>query len=192
MRIYWAPLATVGLTLAAHSLSGQMPPPLQPPILQPKLASIATSQAEVYSAPGGAAAFPTARLRYGESVLVIGESQTAPGWLVIVPPPGSFSWIEARFVKPVVGYELIGIVDTGDPKTLAPIMPGSLNKEPSGVITRVATGTQLLLLDRPTSSSGGASWYPIVPVANEVRFVPSDAVRNGGSNGYNTAAYGAA
>ena len=70
----------------------------------------------------------------------IAASQVA-GWLVIAPPAGSFSWIEAKYVKTVAGMDRIGIVDTGDPRTAAPILPGSsvVNKEPSGVIAKVSS-----------------------------------------------------
>lgn len=189
MRSFRAPLALLSLAAAAHGLWGQAP---MQPSPYPAQATIAGNQADVYSGP--AASFdPTTRLRYGDRVVVLGESKKQPGWYEIVPPPGSFSWIEAKYVKTVPGIERIGIVDTGDSKGAAPIMPGSalVNKEPNVEITRVGTGTQLLLLDRPTTS-GTRTWYPIAPVATEVRFVSAEALRgstyagtNNPSNNYN-------
>ena len=42
--------------------------------------------------------YPTSKLYYGSKVIVLRESKQ-PGWLAIKPPPGSFSWINAKFVK---------------------------------------------------------------------------------------------
>ncbi len=188
MRSFRAPLAVFCMTVAAHGLWGQAPPPLQAPSPYPA-AAVLSNQTDVYSGPG-ATFYPTNRLRAGDRIVILGESKKQPGWLEIVPPQGSYSWIDAKYVKTVPGVEKIGVVDTGDPKITAPILPGNLvNKEPNVEITRVATGTQLFLIDRATSA-GGATYYPIVPVATEVRFVPLDAVRGGGVYAGNTG-YGA-
>ncbi|MEI7683519.1 MAG: SH3 domain-containing protein [Planctomycetota bacterium] len=182
MRSFRALLTFVGLAGVVHALWGQAP--MQPVSPYPAATTVSAAQADVYSGPG-ATFYPTTRLRQGERVVVLGESKKAPGWYEIVPPPTSFSWIDAKYVKTVPGVEKIGIVDTGDSKGTAPIMPGSalVNKEPNVEITRVATGTQLLLLDRPTTS-GTNTWYPIAPVATEVRFLQADALRSGGGGGY--------
>jgi hypothetical protein len=195
MRSYWAPSVFIGLTFAAHGLWGQIPtPPPQAPSPYFGTATILASQVDVSSGPGSGPAtpfYPTSRLRYNDRVTVLGESKKQPGWLEIVPPQHSYSWIDARYVKPIPGAERTGVVDTGDPQVKAPIMPGSsiVSKEPIGQIAQVETGTLLVLLDRPTATSGGAKLYPIMPVATEVRFIPLDAVR-GGSFGANTAGYG--
>lgn len=200
MRTSKTPVLLVGLfSLAAGPIAwGQFAPPpptgaqqpyqtqqypAQTPQYQaqsnpyPTTAAILVSQTDVSSGPGQQY-FATSRLRYGERVVVLGESKKGPGWMEILPPPGSFSWIDARYVKVVPGMEKIGIVDTGDPKVTAPILPGSAlgNKEPSVEIARAQNGTQLFLLDRPSATAGG-SWYPIAPVATEVRFLPAEAVR---------------
>lgn len=188
MRSIRAVLALTCLTGAAHLLWGQAP---MQPSPYPAATTVSASQVDVFSGPG-ATFYPTTRLRYGDRLVVLGESKKQPGWYEIVPPPGSFSWIEAKYVKTVPGVEKIGIVDTGDAKGSAPIMPGSalVNKEPNVEITRVGTGTQLLLLDRPTSS-GTTTWYPIAPVATEVRFVSAEALRGGGGYaGNNNTGYG--
>ena len=191
MRRFRAPLAVLGVVVAAHGLLGQAPP-LQAPNPYPAAVTL-SNQTDVFSGPG-ATFYPTNRLRYGERVVVLGESKKAPGWFEILPPPGSFSWIDAKYVKTVAGVDKIGIVDTGDPKLAAPILPGSslVNKEPNVEITRVASGTQLFLIDRPTVS-GGVNYFPIVPVASEVRFVPMEAIRGGayaGNSGYGNNPYG--
>lgn len=194
MRTFKTPVVFVGLlTLAASPIAWAQfapAPPLAQPQAQsnqyPAAASILVSQADVSSGPGQQY-YATSRVRYGERVIVVGESKKGPGWMEILPPTGSFSWIDARYVKVVPGMDKIGIVDTGDPKATAPIMPGSslVNKEPNVEIARVASGTQLLLLDRPSATAAG-SWYPIAPVATEVRFLPAEAVRGNAYAGNNT------
>src|SRR5262245_61810993 len=43
--------------------------------------------------------YATGKLQRGQKVEVLRDSPEYPGWLVIKPPPGSFSWINARFVQ---------------------------------------------------------------------------------------------
>ena len=76
--------------------------------------TITAAQADVFSGPA-ANYYVTSRLRTGERIVVLGESRRQPGWYEILPPVGSFSWIDARYVKTVPGIDKIGIVDTGDP-----------------------------------------------------------------------------
>lgn len=180
MRTVWVPLALMGMGIAGHGLWGQSPAP-QP--TYPTAATVLLGQADVYSGPA-ANFYPTSRLRYGDRVIVVGESKKQPGWFEILPPTGSFSWIEAKYIKTVPGFDRVGIVDAGDSKGAAPVMPGSaiVNREPNVEIARVGTGTQVLILDRPTSVNG-TSWYPIAPVATEVRYLPGDAIRGAGYAG---------
>ncbi len=178
-----AAVALIGCALVSSSTwtadtHGQTPPPIQAPVpQQPSVAGIVVQQADVYSGPG-TGYYATARLRYNDRVILLGNSKKAPGWVEILPPPGSFSWIDAKFVKVVPGFEKIGIVDAGDSKATAPVMVGSavVNKEPSVEIARVATGTQIMLLDRPTTS-GSTSWYPIAPTATSSSSSPPTAGR---------------
>ena len=104
MRRYWAPLAVVCLALAGHALVGQTLPPPATPSAYPSATSIVVSQADVYAGPN-TSFYATSRLNYGERVVVLGESKKAPGWLEIVPPPRSFSWIDAKYVKTVAGMD---------------------------------------------------------------------------------------
>jgi hypothetical protein len=55
-----------------------------------------------------------------------------------------------------------------------------VNKEPDVKSADVATGTQVLLVDRVQASSG-ATWYPIAPVATEVRYLPREALQPNGT-----------
>ena len=190
-------LALTGLTLSAvvaslaaqGPLPGQVPglvPPTPSANISPTTMTITAPQADVYSGPA-ANYYVTSHLRTGERIVVLGESKRQPGWLEILPPVGSFSWIDARYVKTVPGIDKIGIIDTGDPKGTVPIRPGSsvVGTEPNVEIARALQGTQVVLLDRPTPGNG-TNWYPIAPTATEVRYIPADSVRGGtyASNGY--------
>lgn len=194
MRSFRSSLALGCLTatcIGAQIVWAQAPPPPSTPPLQnqgqlqapspyPMATAVSVNQADVYAGPN-VGYYTTSQLKYGERVIVLGENKKAPGWLEIVPPPRSFSWIDAKFVKTVAGMDKIGIVDAGDPNASAPILPGSAvaGKDPNVEITRVKTGTQLFILDRP-SAIAGVTMYPIAPVATEVRFLPADALRGGG------------
>ncbi|MBI3411523.1 MAG: hypothetical protein HY040_24610 [Planctomycetes bacterium] len=121
--------------------------------------------------------YATSKLRYGERVLVLRESKDQPGWLAIRPPHGSFSWINAHFVKQAAGDAHTGYVET-EGSVAVPVRPGSslTNRAPDVESVKVQPGTLVTILDRPVTSDG-VIWLPIAPPPTEVRFIPADAVR---------------
>jgi hypothetical protein len=194
-------LVLTGLTLSAvvASLAAQGPlpgqvPPLAPPtpsaVIAPTTMTITAPQADVYCGPA-VNYYVTSRLNGGERIVVLGDSKQ-PGWLAILPPRGSFSWIDARYVKTVPGVDGIGIVDTSDPKGSVPVSPASsvYNVDPNVESARALRGTQVVILDRPKQGNN-ISWYPIAPLATEVRFIRAEDVRGGAyaSNGYGANPY---
>src|SRR5262245_41577181 len=102
--------------------------------------------------------YPTLKLRQGEKGQVGNESKEQPGWVAIKPPPGSFSWINARFVQQRPDGR-IAIVMSDVP---VPVMPGSslTNQPPNVEQIKVERGTQVTILDQPMHSSTGI-WLPI-------------------------------
>lgn len=118
--------------------------------------------------------YATSKLRQNDKVLVLRPS-TNPGWLEIKPPPGSFSWIRARFVQRK--EKNIGIV-VCDEETPEPIRTGSAltDKKPDVERWKLKRGTFVLILDEPFQSDG-ESWYPIAPTPEEVRYIPAEAVK---------------
>lgn len=60
-------------------------------------AVIADDEVYARSGPGNKPYYPTARLRKGDHVTVIRHDPG--GWFMIEPPPGSFAWVRAEFVK---------------------------------------------------------------------------------------------
>src|SRR5437867_13382822 len=87
--------------------------PAEAVILQPEV--------EVRSGPSKQF-FATSKLKQNDKVLVLRESKEAPGWLEIMPPQGSFSWVNANSVRQVDGTH--AFVDC-DPSRPVPILPGS-------------------------------------------------------------------
>lgn len=160
-------------------LPGQTPSPAPPgqgsvaPSIYPAEMTIVIPEVEVRSGPT-TKYYPTSKLRMGERVQVLRESKDQAGWLAIKPPPGSFSWIQAKFVKQVN-------VQTGYiPENTPPVavMPGSslTNQAPNVEAVKIGAGTQVVILDRPFQVEG-ETWLPIQPPPTEVRFIPADAVR---------------
>src|SRR5436190_15812659 len=85
--------------------------------------TVTVSEVEVRSGPTKEY-YPTGKLRFGDRVLVVRESKDQPGWLAVRPPHGSFSWINARFVKETRGDPHTGYVETEGNVAVA-VRPGS-------------------------------------------------------------------
>jgi hypothetical protein len=146
----------------------------------PALAQVYPSQAvlqqdvEVRSGPSKTF-FATSRLMRGDRIMVLRECKESPGWLEIKPPPGSFSWINGKYVKLVdVRY---GVVDA-DPARPVPVMPGStlVNQEPNRECIKLTVGTIVIIYDRPLSI-GSDTWMPVLPHPSEVRYIPAESVK---------------
>jgi uncharacterized protein YraI len=131
-------------------------------------ATVQVAEVEVRSGPS-ANFYPTSRLRQGQVVEVVREEN---GWLAIKPPPGSFSWIDRRAVQ-----EHGATVTVKEAN--APVRVGSrlINREPEVQKLRVQAGTQLVVIGRPEVSQDGTVFLPIQPPANDVRYLPVEAVR---------------
>jgi uncharacterized protein YgiM (DUF1202 family) len=116
---------------------------------------------------------PTNKLKYGDRVLVLRESEKQPGWFAIKPPQGSFSWIKDKYVKqtdPRTGI----VVEEG-----AALMPGSSvsNKAPNVESVKVPLGSIVTIVDKGKTADG-VVWYPVQPWPTEVRWIPGEAVQN--------------
>ncbi|MCS7046095.1 MAG: SH3 domain-containing protein [Gemmataceae bacterium] len=151
------------------------PPSTQTPSLFPQRLTITDPRGvEVRSGPS-LQMDPTQRLRPGDTVLVIRESRLQPGWYEIAPPPGSFSWVDGKYVKQVDRYT--GVIDV-DGNGEAPVLPGSslVGTEPKVESVKIASGYQVQILEPPMEVNG-RKWYRIAPPGNDVRFIPKDAVQ---------------
>jgi hypothetical protein len=138
-------------------------------------ATVIANEAEVRSGAGGTQQlYPTNLLKKGERVEVVKELEG--GWLAIKPPPGSFSWINARFVKQIVPGRPMYVV-VAAPETKVPLLMGSNIKtdKPSVQGVQVQRGTQLTGVGGLRQAEDG-QWLPVEPPLSEVRYIKADAV----------------
>lgn len=134
----------------------------------------------VWSRPGNnPEIYPTSEVKQGAIVKVVEERPD--GWLAIQPPPESFSWINARFVKRIVPNEPMWVVVT-HPDVDVPVLVGSeIRKEskPTIVNTRLKRGSQVRSI-APVLALEGENWLAIEPPPAELRFIQKQAVRRVG------------
>jgi hypothetical protein len=134
---------------------------------------VAVPRVQVRSGPSDKF-YATGELVQGQRVLVLRECKDQPGWLEVKPPPGSFTWINAKHVQQVKVEHAECAVVTAD----APGLMGSavISARPN-VETKPGflAGSVLDIVDRPLAVDG-ETWLPVKPHAREVRYIPADAV----------------
>jgi hypothetical protein len=137
---------------------------------EPYNAAIRVSEVQVRSGPSPQY-YATSLLRIGEEVRVIKEED---GWLYIVPPSDSFSWVKDLFIGPIDAK-------TGAATTLetAEVRVGSaLHPEKRDVTkTKLSRGSLVVVLDEKKSVSEDGTWVKIQPPPNEYRYIPAEAVK---------------
>ena len=135
----------------------------------PTVVSIAIPKVEVRSGPTDKF-YATGELKQGDHVVVLREAKE-PGWVEIKPPKGSFSWINAKFVKQVSPYEAVVLYDS----------PGLIGSDTLQSKPNVETksgflaGSVLYIVHQPKSVDG-ETWLPVQPHAREVRYLPQSAL----------------
>jgi hypothetical protein len=165
--------ALIGLLVAA---AAQAQPMLPGSPAVPKAERILAPEVDIRSGPSGNFA-PTGKLRQGDTVQVKGDAGDSPGWLEIVPPPGSISWIADKAVElstPALDGKRTFKVKNAD----TPVRPGTVLGQPPLDIERckVAAGTLVTALGEKVSSHNEDFW-PIEPVATESRYIPRTAIQ---------------
>ena len=121
------------------------------------VATVKVPEAEVRSGAGASAElYATNRLHKGDKVEVVKELQG--GWLAIKPPPGSFSWINSRFVKEAPPGKPMWVV-VAHPEVRVPLLMGSdvHADKPTVEGVRVVYGTLLRSVGPcalPTTAAG--------------------------------------
>lgn len=147
-----------------------------PAFAQTYSAAIMQKDVEVRSGPS-TTFFPTSKLNQNDKVLVLRESKEAPGWLEIVPPAGSFSWINAKHVKFAKPGDRLGAIDPDPPQAVS-ILPGSVlvDQPPNRESMKLTPGIVVEVVERPLNLQG-ETWLPIRPHPNEVRYIPASAVK---------------
>jgi hypothetical protein len=139
----------------------------------PYEATVSTPEVEARALPSNHEnAYPTTKIRQGTAVTVVGEK--AGGWLAIKPPPGSYSWVQAKHVR--AEQPPYAIVEEDD----AEVRLGSslVNRPPMVRQIKLKRGEKVVLVkDQKPQEENGVSWVMIHPPANEERYIPRDAVR---------------
>lgn len=139
------------------------------------VATVSAFEAEVRSGAGSSLQlYPTNRLRKGDRVEVVKELEG--GWLAIKPPPGSFSWVNSRFVQQIVPGKAMWMV-VAAPDARVPLLLGSdvRTDKPTVEGARVTRGTQLQAVG-PMRDADDGRWLPVAPPPSEVRYIRAEAV----------------
>jgi hypothetical protein len=140
-------------------------------------AAVAVPETEVRCLPSDKpAAYPTGKLRQGAVVTVVQERED--GWLAIKPPPGSFSWVQSRFLQP--RNDTSGVILGDDVE----VRIGSelVGAAPNVRQVRLSRSDPVVLLrGTPQTDEDGSVWVMIQPPASEVRYIRKDAVRATGA-----------
>ena len=126
---------------------------------------VAADVAVVRSGPSEDA-YPTgsvAKNRYVEAYF-----RSDDGWCAIRPPQGSFSWVNAKFVRRET--DSTGrIVSTGN-KAVPARVGGATVEESALVQVGLKSGTPIKILDE-TRLSDGSAWFKIAPPSGEFRWI---------------------
>ncbi len=124
------------------------------------------------------AGYPTAELKKGDRVLVVGTQP--PGWLAIKPPTGSFHWLDASAILDKNDGTGEVIVDQATVRSGA-----SGAKLPGPPRSTLSKGATVRLLDRPRLTIGSGTkartWRAIAMADGEVHYVQAEDVKLDGS-----------
>ncbi len=126
---------------------------------------VAADVAVVRSGPSEDA-YPTgsvAKNRYVEAYF-----RSADGWCAIRPPQGSFSWVNAKFVRRET--DGIGRIVASGGKAVPSRVGGATVEESALVQVGLKNGTQIKILDE-TRLSDGSTWLKIAPPSGEFRWI---------------------
>jgi SH3-like domain-containing protein len=174
MALRFAPLITgiVFLTTCPDSLHAQN-------VLYQ--ARVKANEAVVRSGPSlDAKIYPTNGLKRGEIVQVAKEGDD--GWLQILPPAGSFSWINQRYIEQASDKSANTWMVSEDN---AQVFYGSSlwKEQPNIVSAKLRRGTLLTSIGRKfTRPNAEGVWLPIKPPPSEVRYIQAKDVEKDDGN----------
>jgi hypothetical protein len=156
MHLRFAVLAAVAAAAAPRALVGQT---------FPYKAYITPGEVYVRSGPGERY-YPTGKLQAGAEVEVYRHGPD--GWYAIRPPKGSFSWVDARYLKP----RPEGLAEVTGDRVAARV--GSEFSDIRDVIqVRLDRGETVEVLGTKSMGSGDSAtmWYKTAPPSGEFRWV---------------------
>jgi hypothetical protein len=136
----------------------------------PEAARITLPEVEVRA--GASPQFPvTGKVRMGDTVQIKGR---VGGFLEIVPPAGSLSWIPDRLVKQMAEANALElVVDEAPVRYGSGALHGPLEIDSRNA--KVKRGARLTIRGEKVTHNG-AVWWPIEPIPGESRFIPAEAV----------------
>ena len=133
---------------------------------------VAVDAAVVRSGPSEDA-YPTGSV--GKNRYVEVYFRDADGWCAIRPPQGSFSWINAKFVRRE--NDSTGRVVASNGKAVPARVGGATVEESAIVQVGLKNGRQVKILEE-TQLSDGSTWLKIAPPSGEFRWLRSSALLN--------------
>ncbi|HEV3237623.1 MAG TPA: hypothetical protein VGZ25_11585 [Gemmataceae bacterium] len=138
-------------------------------------ARVKASETLVRSGPSlDAKIYPTNNLKRGDVVKVIKDRED--GWLEIVPPTGSFSWVNQLLVEPV-SQDNPNAWSVSEADTKSYYGSRLWSKQPNIVSAKLAKGTLLVSVGpKFTRPDTNGAWLPIKPPPSEVRYVEAKDV----------------
>jgi len=102
--------------------------------------------------------------------------RTDDGWCAVRPPQGSFSWVNAKFVRK--DYDKIGVIVAENNKKSIPVRVGTDSVLKSSVIhVGLKNGDKVRILGEMTLP-GGLTWYKISPPSGEFRWIHENDLAN--------------
>ena len=136
----------------------------------PYKATIVKSDAFARSGPGRRY-YPTSRFRKGDQVTV--RRHDPGGWYMIEPPPGSFSWIRAEYIKRAAGNR--GVVTENG---IVVRIGSQFGDNHSIEQRRLSIGDDIEIIGAKTLQSDGRSirMYQIKPPRGEYRWIKGDLI----------------
>jgi hypothetical protein len=143
----------------------------------PYEAVVQSDDVEVRSGPGSSY-YPTGKLKANSPVTV--HRHDPGGWYMISPPPGSFSYIDARFVQASGATGVIQVTPNEDGKAPRAIVRigSELGDDHAYYGRQLNNGDTVQILGERTLTTdhGAATMLMIVPPAREYRWVKGDFV----------------
>lgn len=141
-------------------------------------AVVSDKSAEVTNTHGnGQYTVVTNQLNQGDLVQVV--AAFGDGWLGIKPPPGSFSWINERYVSKLSPNLPLNLaVNAAGFRTVPVIMGSNLNPGVRGQVEggMVTQGTQVRDLGRARFTDQEGTWVAIESPWTETRYIRADKV----------------
>jgi hypothetical protein len=168
------PILSTLLVLVAAGSAVRADPKSPPPVLY--TATVKDATAEVRCGPStDPKMYATNTLKQNQPVQVLKE--LPDGWLAIKPPPGSFSWINTRFLQRVSPQSIYWVVITHDDAPV-PVRIGSelTDSKPTVEGAHLVRGTSVVAIGRELADPEEGIWLPIEPPEGELRYIRAQAV----------------